>query len=342
MADRRNRRSGGYSSSGSGKSSRYGSQDGSRRGGYGSSAGRKSGRYGSQDDSKRGGYGSSTGRKRGRYGSQDDRRTDRHAAEQKRRPDTTAFTAQERTAEEDPNRIEGRNAVLETFRSGRSVDKLFVQADLHDGVVSSIVRLAREAGTVVSYVPKNRLDMMSETGSHQGVIAEAAAVDYVEVEDILKRAEEKGEKPFIFLLDDIEDPHNLGAIIRTANLAGAHGVIIKKRRSAGLTYTAYKASAGALEYVPVARVTNIADTIDELKARNIWVYGADMDGSDYCKTDFSGGVALVIGNEGKGISRLVREKCDVIVSLPLKGKINSLNASVAAGILMYKVAESRE
>lgn len=341
MADRRNRRSGGYRSSGSGKSSRYGSQDDSRRGGYGSSAGRKSGRYGSQDDSKRGGYGSSTGRKRGRYGSQDDRRTDRHAAEQKRRPDTTAFTAQERTAEEDPNRIEGRNAVLETFRSGRSVDKLFVQADLHDGVVSSIVRLAREAGTVVSYVPKNRLDMMSETGSHQGVIAEAAAVDYVEVEDILKRAEEKGEKPFIFLLDDIEDPHNLGAIIRTANLAGAHGVIITRHHSVGLTAVVAKASAGAVNYTPVARVTNLAAVIDELKQKGIWFVCAAMDGTPMYDVDMAGAVGIVIGNEGSGVSRLVREKCDFTASIPMKGDIDSLNASVAAGVLAFEVVRQR-
>ena len=173
------------------------------------------------------------------------------------------------------------------------------------------------------------------------MVALCAMKEYATIDDILKVAEERGEAPFVILLDEIEDPHNLGAIIRSAECAGAHGVIIKKRRSAGLTYTAYKAAAGALEYVPVARVSNLSDAIEQLKEKSIWVYGADMDGEDYCRTDFSGGVGLVIGNEGKGISRLVREKCDVIVSLPLKGRINSLNASVAAGILMYKIAEKR-
>ena len=335
MADRRNRRSGGYSSSGSGKSSRYGSQDDSRRGGYGASAGRKSSRYGSQDDSRRSRYGSSDNRRYAESG-----KTDRHAAA-KSRPDMDALSAREKTAEEDPNRIEGRNAVLEALRSGRSVDKLFVQADLHDGVVSSIVRLAREAGTVVSYVPKNRLDMMSETGSHQGVIAEAAAVDYVEVEDILKRAEEKGEKPFIFLLDDIEDPHNLGAIIRTANLAGAHGVIITRHHSVGLTAVVAKASAGAVNYTPVARVTNLAAVIDELKQKGIWFVCAAMDGTPMYDVDMTGAVGIVIGNEGSGVSRLVREKCDYTASIPMKGDIDSLNASVAAGVLAFEVVRQR-
>ena len=236
----------------------------------------------------------------------------------------------------------GRNPIAEALSSGRSVIKVMIAKGNTSGAAVEIAAKAKKAGVPVQEVDRKKLDFMTGNAAHQGIAALCAMKDYSSVEDILSLAEERQEAPFVIILDELEDPHNLGAIIRSAECAGAHGVIIKKRRSAGLTYTAYKASAGALEYVPVARVTNIADTIDELKARNIWVYGADMDGSDYCKTDFSGGVALVIGNEGKGISRLVREKCDVIVSLPLKGKINSLNASVAAGILMYKVAESRE
>ena len=236
----------------------------------------------------------------------------------------------------------GRNPVAEALGSGRSVIKVMIAKGGASGAAVEIAAKAKKAGIPVREVDRKKLDFMTGGAAHQGVAALCAVKDYASVEDILALAEERGEEPFIIILDEIEDPHNLGAIIRSAECAGAHGVISKKRRSAGLTYTAYKASAGALEYLPVARVTNIADVVDELKARNIWVYGADMNGTDYRRTDFSGGVALVIGNEGKGISRLVREKCDVIVSLPLKGKINSLNASVAAGILMYKVAESRE
>ncbi|MBQ9248028.1 MAG: 23S rRNA (guanosine(2251)-2'-O)-methyltransferase RlmB [Ruminococcus sp.] len=235
----------------------------------------------------------------------------------------------------------GRNPINEALASGRSVIKVMIAKGSTSGAAVEIAAKAKKAGVPVQEVERKKLDFMTNGAAHQGVAALCAMKDYATVEDILRLAQERGEAPFIILLDEIEDPHNLGAIIRSAECAGAHGVIVKKRRSAGLTYTAYKASAGALEYVPVARVTNIADTIDDLKARNIWVYGADMDGEDYRKTNFSGGVALVIGNEGKGISRLVREKCDVIVSLPLKGRINSLNASVAAGILMYKVAETR-
>ena len=235
----------------------------------------------------------------------------------------------------------GRNPINEALASGRSVIKVMIAKGSTSGAAVEIAAKAKKAGVPVQEVERKKLDFMTNGAAHQGVAALCAMKDYATVEDILRLAQERGEAPFIILLDEIEDPHNLGAIIRSAECAGAHGVIVKKRRSAGLTYTAYKASAGALEYVPVARVTNIADTIDDLKARNIWVYGADMDGEDYRQTNFSGGVALVIGNEGKGISRLVREKCDVIVSLPLKGRINSLNASVAAGILMYKVAETR-
>ncbi len=245
------------------------------------------------------------------------------------------------TEEELSGKIEGRNAVIEAYRSGRPVDKIFVQEELYDGPIQTILRAAKKAGTFVKFVPKSRLDEMSETGHHQGVIAQAAAFSYAEVDDILKKAEDAKEPPVIVFLDGIEDPHNLGAIIRTAECAGVHGVIVPKRRSAGLSYTVGKASAGAIEYMNVARVTNIAATIDELKAKGVWVFGADMNGTDYEKCDFSGPCAIVIGNEGKGISRLVREKCDVIVSLPMKGKINSLNASVAAGILMYQAMKGR-
>ncbi|WP_407385613.1 23S rRNA (guanosine(2251)-2'-O)-methyltransferase RlmB [Ruminococcus sp.] len=235
----------------------------------------------------------------------------------------------------------GRNPISEALSAGRPIIKVMIAKGKPSGAAVEIAAKAKKAGVPVQEVERKKLDYMTAGAAHQGVAALCAVKDYASVEDILALAAERQEAPFLIILDEIEDPHNLGAVIRTAECAGAHGVIIKKRRSAGLTYTAYKASAGALEYLPVARVTNIADTLDELKEQNIWVYGADMNGEDYCRTDFSGGVALVIGNEGKGLSRLVREKCDVIVSLPLKGRINSLNASVAAGILMYKVAEKR-
>jgi len=235
----------------------------------------------------------------------------------------------------------GRNPIAEALASGRSVIKIMIAKGTTSGPAVEIAAKAKKAGIPVQEVERKKLDYMTSGAAHQGVAALCAVKDYSSVEDILALADERQEAPFIIILDEIEDPHNLGAIIRSAECAGAHGVIVKKRHAAGLTYTAYKAAAGALEYLPVARVTNIADTIDALKERNIWIYGADMNGDDYLKTDFRGGVALVIGNEGKGISRLVREKCDVIVSLPLKGRINSLNASVAAGILMYKVAEQR-
>ena len=235
----------------------------------------------------------------------------------------------------------GRNPIAEALASGRSVIKIMIAKGTTSGPAVEIAAKAKKAGIPVQEVERKKLDYMTSGAAHQGVAALCAVKDYSSVEDILALADERQEAPFIIILDEIEDPHNLGAIIRSAECAGAHGVIVKKRHAAGLTYTAYKAAAGALEYLPVARVTNIADTIDALKERNIWIYGADMNGEDYLETDFRGGVALVIGNEGKGISRLVREKCDVIVSLPLKGRINSLNASVAAGILMYKVAEQR-
>ncbi|MBQ3418418.1 MAG: 23S rRNA (guanosine(2251)-2'-O)-methyltransferase RlmB [Ruminococcus sp.] len=235
----------------------------------------------------------------------------------------------------------GRNPIVEAINSDRSIIKIMTAKGSHGSSAAEIIKKAKAKGIPVVEVDIKKLDYMTGGATHQGVAAVCAAADYAEVEDILSLAQERGESPFIVILDGIEDPHNLGAIVRSAECAGAHGVIIKKRHGAGLTFTAYKAAAGALEYVPVARVTNIADTIEDLKKKNIWVYGADMDGADYRECDFSGAAALVIGSEGKGISRLVREKCDQIVSLPLKGKINSLNASVAAGILMYKIAEKR-
>ena len=237
--------------------------------------------------------------------------------------------------------IEGRNAVLEAFRSGKTIDKLFLQDGCKDGPILSITREARKHDTLIKYVPRERLDQLSETGKHQGVIAYAAAYEYAEVEDILKNARDKGEEPFIFLLDNIEDPHNLGAIIRTANLAGAHGVIIPKRRAVGLTATVAKTSAGALNYTPVAKVTNLAATIDELKKEGLWFVCADMGGESMYRLNLKGPIGLVIGNEGEGVSRLVKEKCDYIASIPMKGDIDSLNASVAAGVLAYEIVRQR-
>ena len=237
--------------------------------------------------------------------------------------------------------IEGRNAVLEAFRSGKTIDKLFVQDGCKDGPILSITREARKHDTLIKYVTKERLDQLSETGKHQGVIAYAAAYEYAEVEDILKNAREKGEEPFIFLLDNIEDPHNLGAIIRTANLAGAHGVIIPKRRAVGLTATVAKTSAGALNYTPVAKVTNLAATIEELKKEGLWFVCADMGGESMYRLNLKGPIGLVIGNEGEGVSRLVREACDFTASIPMKGDIDSLNASVAAGVLAYEIVRQR-
>ena len=237
--------------------------------------------------------------------------------------------------------IEGRNAVLEAFRSGKTIDRLFVLDGCQDGPVRTIVREAKKHDTIVNFVPKERLDSMSETGHHQGVMAYAAAYEYAEVEDILKIAEEKGEPPFLFLLDGIEDPHNLGAIIRTANLAGAHGVIIPKRRAVGLTATVARTSAGALNYTPVAKVTNMAATIEDLKKRGIWFVCADMGGESMYRLNLTGPIGLVIGNEGEGVSRLVKEKCDMIASIPMKGDIDSLNASVATGILAYEIVRQR-
>ena len=237
--------------------------------------------------------------------------------------------------------IEGRNAVIEAYRSGRTIDKLYIQDGCQDGPVMTIKREARKQDTLIKYVTKERLDQLSETGRHQGVIACAAAYAYVEVEDILQVAKEKGESPFVILLDNIEDPHNLGAIIRTANLAGAHGVIIPKNRAVGLTATVAKASAGALNYTPVAKVTNLSKTIEKKKKEGLWFVCADMDGTVMYDLDLKGPIGLVIGSEGEGVGRLVKEKCDLTALIPMKGNIDSLNASVAAGVLAYEIVRQR-
>lgn len=237
--------------------------------------------------------------------------------------------------------LEGRNAVIEAFRAGKTIDKLFVLEHCQEGSMNTIIREAKKKDTIINYVKKERLDQMSETGKHQGVIAYVAAYDYATVYDILERAREKDEQPFIIVLDNIEDPHNLGAIIRTANLAGAHGVIISKHRAAGLTATVAKASAGAINYTPVAKVTNIAKTIEKLKDQGLWFVCADMGGTRMYDLDLKGPIGLVIGNEGEGISRLVKEKCDFIASVPMFGDIDSLNASVATGVLAYEIVRQR-
>lgn len=237
--------------------------------------------------------------------------------------------------------IEGRNAVLEAFRSGKTIDRLFILDGCKDGPIQSIVREARKHDTIIHFVPKERLNAMSSTGKHQGVVAQAAAYEYSEIEDIFALAEKKGEDPFVILLDNIEDPHNLGAIIRTANQCGAHGVIIPKRRAAGLTATVAKASAGAINYTPVVKVTNLVQTMEELKERGLWFVCADMDGEVMYSQNLTGPIGLVIGNEGEGVSRLVRENCDFITKIPMKGDIDSLNASVAMGVLAYEIVRQR-
>ena len=237
--------------------------------------------------------------------------------------------------------IEGRNAVIEAYRAGRPIDKLFILDGCQDGPILTIKREAKAKQTPVKFVTKERLDQLSETGKHQGVIAYAAAYEYATVEEILDNARQKGEAPFLFLLDNIEDPHNLGAIIRTANLAGAHGVIVPKNRAAGLTAVVAKTSAGALNFTPVARVTNLAKTIEELKKVGIWFVCADMGGTTMYDLNLKGPIGLVIGNEGEGVGRLVKEKCDMIASIPMKGDIDSLNASVAAGVLAYEIVRQR-
>ena len=236
---------------------------------------------------------------------------------------------------------EGRNAVLEAFRSGKPVDKLFVLDGCQDGPVRTIVREAKKHDTIIQFVEKERLSQLSETGKHQGVVAFAAAYEYAEVEDMLELARQKGEDPFLILLDNIEDPHNLGAIIRTANLAGAHGVIIPKRRAVGLTATVAKTSAGALNYTPVAKVTNLVKTMEELKERGLWFVCADMGGESMYRLNLKGPIGLVIGSEGEGVGRLVKETCDFVAGIPMRGDIDSLNASVAAGVLAYEIVRQR-
>lgn len=236
---------------------------------------------------------------------------------------------------------EGRNAVTELLRAGKTVDKLFVSADVR-GRMADICAMAKQAGAVIVECDRRKLDAMSETGVHQGVIAQAAAHEYVSVADLLEVARARGEQPFLLLCDGLTDPHNLGAVIRSAETAGAHGVIIPKRRSVGLTATAAKASAGAIEHIGVARVTNLAATIDELKDAGFWVFGADAGGDkNLYEADFVGATAIVIGSEGSGLSRIVREKCDFIVSIPMKGRVNSLNASAAAAVLLYEAVRQR-
>lgn len=249
------------------------------------------------------------------------------------------FMREEKRTKE--NMIEGRNAVLEAFRSGKTVDKLYVQDGCKDGPVQTILREARKQDTIVQFVGKERLSQLSETGKHQGVIASVASYAYSTVEEMLALAKERGEDPFLILLDNIEDPHNLGAIIRTANLAGAHGVIIPKRRAAGLTAVVAKTSAGALHYTPVAKVTNLVKTMEELKEQGLWFVCADMDGERMYDLNLKGPIGLVIGSEGEGVGRLVKETCDFVASIPMKGQISSLNASVAAGVLAYEIVRQR-
>lgn len=237
--------------------------------------------------------------------------------------------------------IEGRNAVLEALKSGRPIDKLYVLDGCQDGPVMTIKREAKKRDCLVKFVDKERLDQLSETGHHQGVIAMAAAYDYAELEDLFAAAEKKGEDPFFILLDNIEDPHNLGAIVRTANLAGAHGVIIPKNRAVGLTAAVARTSAGAINYTPVVRVTNLARTMDELKKRGLWMVCADMGGTRMYDLNLKGPIGLVIGSEGEGVGRLVKENCDMTASIPMKGDIDSLNASVAAGVLAYEIVRQR-
>lgn len=237
--------------------------------------------------------------------------------------------------------IEGRNAVIEAYRSGKPIDKLFILDGCQDGPIMTIKREAKKHDTLIKYVTRERLDQMSETGRHQGVIAYAGAYEYAEVEDMLQAARKKGEQPFLFLLDNIEDPHNLGAIIRTANLAGAHGVIIPKNRAAGLTAAVARTSAGALNYTPVARVTNLSKTIEELKKEGMWFVCADMGGTRMYDLNLTGAIGLVIGSEGDGVSELVKKNCDMVAAIPMKGAIDSLNASVAAGVLAYEIVRQR-
>ncbi|WP_050697048.1 23S rRNA (guanosine(2251)-2'-O)-methyltransferase RlmB [Anaeromassilibacillus senegalensis] len=237
--------------------------------------------------------------------------------------------------------IAGRNAVLEALRSGRTIDSLYVARGQRTGSIGALIAKAKELGVAVKEADSKKLDYMCGNAAHQGVVAVAAVKEYATVDDLFALAQERGEPPFFIVADGLEDPHNLGAVLRTAECAGAHGIIVPKRHSVGLTYAVGKASAGAVEYVPVARVTNIAATLEELKKRGVWTFAADMDGQDWCSVDYKGPTAIVVGSEGFGVGRLVKEKCDFVISLPMKGKINSLNASVACGVICYEVARQR-
>ena len=239
------------------------------------------------------------------------------------------------------SKIEGRNAVIEAFRSGKTIDKLYILDNCQDGPIMTIKREAKKQDCLIKYVKREKLDQLSETGKHQGVVAITSAYEYASVEDILENARKKGEDPFILLLDSIEDPHNLGAIIRTANQAGAHGVIIPKNRAVGLTAAVARTSAGALNYTPVAKVTNLGKTIEELKKEGLWFVCADMSGTTMYQLDLKGPIGLVVGSEGEGVGRLVKEKCDFTASIPMKGDIDSLNVSVAAGVLAYEIVRQR-
>ena len=261
-----------------------------------------------------------------------------HASAQRK---TELYDSAEETAGVNENRIEGRNAVIEAYRSGKTIDKVYILDGCQDGPIQTIKRLAHKSDTIIRFVDKSFLDHMSETGMHQGVIASSAAYEYAEVEDIFALAEKRGEEPFILLLDGVEDPHNLGAIIRTACQSGAHGVIIPKNRAVGLTSTVARASAGAINYVPVAKVTNLSRTIEELKERGMWFASAEMDGEVMYDCNLTGPIGLVVGSEGAGVSRLVSEKCDIHVSIPMKGALDSLNVSVAAAVLSYEVVRQR-
>lgn len=238
--------------------------------------------------------------------------------------------------------IEGRNAVIEALKSDRTIEQIMIANGDISGSINMIIALSKEKKVVIKHVDRRKLDQISQTGVHQGVIAQVTPYKYCDIDDIIKYAKEKNEDPFIILLDEIEDPHNLGSIIRTAEACGVHGIIIPKRRNVGLTPTVYKASAGAVEHIKIAKVTNVNNTIDELKRRGIWIYGADMEGQSYCyDVNFKGSIALIVGSEGKGILKLTKSKCDVLVKIPMVGEISSLNASVAGGILMYEILKQK-
>jgi 23S rRNA (guanosine2251-2'-O)-methyltransferase len=349
-SDRRNSKGRSYGHAADGERKSYGRADGERKS-YGRADGeRKS--YG-RADGERKSYGRADGERKSysraqrSYGHREyDYSTETEPAETAEaayelQEQQTAETVEDGGIPENSLTIEGRNAVLEAFRSGKTIDKLYVLDGCTDGPVATIRREAKKQGTIMKFVSRERLDQISATGKHQGVIACAAAYDYSEIDDIFALAEKKGEAPFIFILDNIEDPHNLGAMIRTANVAGAHGVIIPRNRAVGLTATVAKTSAGALNYTPVVKVTNIAQTIEELKKRGVWFACADMEGTLMYDLNLTGAIGLVIGNEGAGVGKLVREKCDMVASIPMKGEIESLNASVAAGVLAYEIVRQR-